>query len=115
MNEQMLGYLRNLSERPGDAEEIKVQSGGDRNAIKAAMIADAANHGFTITEAELTESEQTPPPATEGGCACTTGGGGKAGPNSSTCACVLGGVGMGGDGGNTYRCVCPLIGAGRDM
>ena len=115
MNDQMMGYLRNLSERPDDAEKMKEQSDGDRSAMKAAMVADAAEHGFTITEAEFAESKQAPPPATDGVCVCTAGGGGKAGPDSSTGACVLGGVGMGGDGGNTYRCVCPMVGGGRDM
>ena len=115
MNDQMLGYLRDLSRRADAAEQMREDCGGDPKATRKAMIKDATQRGFTITEADFAESEQTPPPMTDGTCVCTAGGGGKAGPNSSTCACVLGGVGMGGDGGTTYRCACPMIGGGRDM
>ena len=67
-----------------------------------AVIALAAEKGFTLTEEDLKpepasgEVSDDELDAVVGGktCVCVAGGGGEAGTRDETCACVLGGAGL---------------------
>ena len=108
-----------LEEASKDKEFSQKVSKAD---TKEALIALAAEKGFTLTEADM----ESPKPqdgeisddeveAVAGGgmCFCAVGGGGTKGDYDKTCACVLAGAGDGythGDKG--CRCECAMAGIG---
>ena len=120
MTDNLKKFLEAASQDKAFIEKLK------KAETPEAVIALAAEKGFTLTMEDLKPALQTGEvsddemDAVAGGkeCYCAIGGGGVAGGNDTVCACVLMGEGDGywktitGEIIIKQRCICPFAGQG---
>ena len=128
MTENMKKFLEFVTQSPEVMEKAKALQAEGEEAVKAAALAFAKEHGFALTEedfeapeGELSEKELAGV-AGGGSCFCLVGGGGTEGGNDGVCACV--GYGQGNVIDNPseeyknkagyMRCICIVGGDGSE-